>query len=403
MSRNLTTLIAVFLVFIATTILGWLVWANTVYARDHPIEKEFLVPWLAARTFLHDGDNPYGESATQHAQMAYYGRLAVEGEDPLRLATMLPVEFFYFPFALIKDYSLARGLWMALGEIALVTGTFLCLSLTGWKPRKFLLLVVILFSLFWIYAFNPLRDGSPTPFVALGLLGALFSVRLEKDELAGALLALSLLEPGIAAVFLLFVLWHVVVFHRWRIFLGFLMAVGFFTVASFLLLPSWFIPFLQGVLSHSHYSPGLSTSVLLADWWPVLGPKISIALSIGLGAVLFLEWRHMRGKDFRHVLWVASLTLAAVPLTGLPVSQDEHLLLFLPFTLLLSIAAERWTGVRGSFFSSGILIGVFLLLWLISGNVHARFLLLPVLLFVGLYWMRLWAVHPPRTWSDTLK
>ncbi len=402
MSRTLTTLITIFLVFLALAILGGLVWANTLYTRTHPGEKEFLVPWLAARTFLQYGDNPYSEPAAQRAQVVYYGRLAIEDEDPLRLATMLPVEFLYFPYALIKDYSLARGLWMTLGEIALVAAAFLCLSLTGWKPRRFLLLIFLLFSVLWVYAFTPLRDGSPAPFVALGLLGALAAVRLEKDELAGALLALALLKPGIAAVFLLFILWWVVAFRRWRVWWGFLMAAGFFAIASFMLLPSWFMPYLRGVVSHSHHNPGLTTTALLADWWPAFGPKLSLALTAGFGAVLFLEWRLLRGKDSRHVLWAASLTLAAVPLTGMPVSMDAHLLLLLPLTLLLSVAAERWIGARGALVSGGTLAGVFLLFWLVSGNVHARFLALPLLLLVGLYWMRWWAVHPPRTWSDTL-
>jgi hypothetical protein len=402
MSRNLTIIGIIFSIFLALAILGGLAWGNTLYVRAHPVEKQFIVPWLAARTYLQYGISPYDDQTTQRAQIVYYGRLIKENEDPLRLSTPLPAELLYFPFALVTDYAFARGLWMTLGEIALAGAAFLCLTLTGWKPRRFLLPIVLLFSILWVYAMMPLTSGSPAPFVALGLLGALAAMRAEKDELAGALLALSLLEPGIAAVFLLFVLWWTVAFRRGKVWWGFLMAAGFFTTVSFLLIPSWFMPFLRGVVSHSHYNPGLTVAALLADWWPALGLKLSLAITAGLGAMLFLEFRSLRGKDFRHSLWVASLTLAAAPLTGLPVSLDAHLLLLLPLLLLLAVVPERWSGTRAVFVSGGILAGVFSLLWLMSGSIHGLFFILPFILLVSLYWVRWWAVHPPRTWVDTL-
>ena len=402
MSRIFAIITTITLIFIALAVFGGLTWANTLYVSDRPVEKEFLVPWLAARTFLQYGDSPYSEPATQRAQVVYYGRLAFEGEDSLRVYTMLPVEMLYFPFALITDYSIALGLWMTLGEISLAAVAFLCLSLTGWKPHRFLLSVVLLFSIFWFYAFTSLVIGSPAPFVALGLFGALAAIRADKDELAGALLSLSLLEVGISVIFLLFILWWTVTFHRWRVWGGFLMVVGFFTIASFLLLPSWFLPFLRGVISHSHYNPGITVAALLNGLWPALGPKLSLVITAVLGAFLFIEWRLMRGKDFRHILWVAGLTLSAMPLLGLPFSLDAHLLLILPLILLLSVAYERWTGGRATLVGGVILAGLFLLLWLASGSIRTIFLALPLLLLVGLYWMRWWAVHPPRTWRDNL-
>ena len=51
-------------------------WTNTLYSRVHPGEKDFLVPWLAASTFLQYGDSPYSKPAAQRAQVVYYGNLA---------------------------------------------------------------------------------------------------------------------------------------------------------------------------------------------------------------------------------------------------------------------------------------------------------------------------------------
>jgi hypothetical protein len=403
MSRNLTRITIAFFVFLAIAIFGGLVWANTVYVRTRPVEKEFLVPWLGARTYLQYGVSPYDAQSTQRAQIVYYGRMAAEGEDPLRLATPFPVELFYFPFALITDYPLALGLWMTLGEIALIAAAFLTLSLTGWKPRWFLLSLILLFAVLGVYSFRALTGGSAAPLVVFGLVAALVAVRDERDELAGALLALSFFKPSIAAVFLLFILWWIVSNRRWRVALGFLMAAGLFTLLSFFLLQSWFFPYLRGLVSAFRNNPGITVGSLLVEWWPAIGTRVGWIITIALALLLFLEWRALRGKDFRHALWTASLTLAVAPLLDLPTSLDAHILLFLPLLLILSVAAERWTGLRAAFASGGILLVTFALTWLISASTHALFFVLPIVLFACLYWIRWWAVHPPRTWFESIR
>jgi len=403
MSRNLTRITIAFAIFLAIAIFGGLVWANTLYVRSKPVEKEFLVPWLGARTYLQYGVSPYDAQSTQRAQIVYYGRLAAEGDDLLRLATSFPVELLYFPFALITDYPLALGLWMSVGEIVLVAAAFLTLSLTGWKPRWFLLSIILLFAILGVYSFRALTSGSAAPLVVFGIVAALVAIKDERDELAGALLALSFFKPSVAAVFLLFMLWWIVANRRGRIVLGFLMAVGFFTLISFFLLPSWLLPYLRGLVSAFRYNPGLTVGSLLAEWWPAIGARVGLIIMIAIALLLILEWRAVRGKDFRHALWTASLTLVAAPLLNIPTSLDALIILFLPLILILSIAAQRWTGLRAAFASGGILLAAFALTWLISGSTHALFFVPPIILFACLYWIRWWAVHPPRTWFDTIR
>ncbi len=403
MYRSLNRITLTFAVFLAIAIFGGLVWANTVYTRTRPLEKQFLVPWLGARTYLQYGVSPYDTQSMQRAQVVYYGRMAAEGEDPLKLATPFPVELLYFPFALINDYPLALGLWMTLGEIAIAAAALLTLKLTGWKPRWFLLPLILLFAVLSVYSFRALTGGSAAPLVVFGLIAALAAIKDERDELAGALLALAFFKPSIAAVFMLFMLWWIIANRRGRVVLGFLMAAGLFTLLSFFLLPSWFLPCLRGLVSALRYDPGITVGSLLAAWWPAIGTRVGWIIMITLALLLFLEWRALRGKDFRHALWTASLTLAAAPLLDLPTSLDAHLLLFLPTILIFSVSAERWTGLRAAFASGGLLLGVFALTWLISGSTHALFFVLPILLFVCLYWIRWWAVHPPRTWFDTVR
>jgi hypothetical protein len=80
--------------------------------------------------------------------------------------------------------------------------------------------------------------------------------------------------------------------------------------------------------------------------------------------------------------------------------------------LFLSILAERWSRPGRWGLAAFVLIAVFLGFWVITEGLYlARsnaalnevlVLVFPFLLVVGLYWMRWWAVRPPRTWSDSL-
>jgi hypothetical protein len=412
MSRTLHSLTTVFLVFLAIVILGGLGWANTRYASDNVGEKDFFVPWLAARTFLKYGDNPYGDPAAQRAQVVYYGRLADVGEDPLRLSVPFPVELFYFPFGLIPDYALARGLWMTCLEISLIALAFLSIHLTGWKPARTLLPVILIFSVLWIFGFLPIAASNAVIFVALAIAVSLLAIRDERDELAGALLVFPFFKPEIAGLLVLFVLWWAVYHHRGRILAGFFMALAILVALSFFILLNWFMPFIGGLISHVKYQPGFTPGGIFTSWWPALGSRLGWLLTAVMAVVFFLEWRAVRHKEFRHFLWTVSLTLAGAPLIGIPVNPHDFVLLFFPLILFLAILAERWSRPGRWGVSSLVLLVTLFGFWLSDAGLvvagHADSLnavlalVLPVILVLGLYWMRWWAVRPPRTWSDSL-
>jgi hypothetical protein len=401
MSRKLTVITIVIAIFFTLTILGGLIWANASFVKSQPTEKRFLIPWLAAKTYLNYGINPYADQATQRAQIVFYGRLSTEKEDPLKLSTPMPMMIFYFPFALIEDYSIARGVWMTLGEISIVIGIWLCILLTSWKPRRFLLITFLLFSIFSVYCVKTLLDGSPVAFIFTGFLGALAVMRNKKDELAGALLVLAMLKPTLSPLFLVFIFWWTASQRRWHVWYGFLITAGFLVGLSFFLLPDWFLPFLRGLIAYNRNDPGITVAGLLSEWWPSFGFKLSLALTACVGLMLFLEWRILRGIEFRHVVWTVSLILSAWPLIGIPTSLESHIFLLLPLALILSVTNERWMKMGAALMMAGLLIGAFIFLWLVSGKISALFLLPPGVLIAGLYWIRWWAIHPPRTWVET--
>jgi hypothetical protein len=411
MSRTLTVITTTFLVCLALASLGGLVWANTINVRTQPVEKDFLVPWLGARTFLQYGDSPYGDPATQRAQIIYYGRLAAEGQDPLRLWLPFPVELFYFPIAIVPDYNLARAIWMTCLEIAMVALGFLSLQLTGWKPGRVFLPVVLLFPLLWVYGAFSLFSGSSSGFIALALVGFLLSLRDERDELAGGLLLLVVSALRLTGVLAFFIFWWIIYQRRWRVLWGFLMGLAVLLALSFLFLPDWFLPFLHGLLSHFAYNPGFSSTGIFASWSPVVGQRLGWVLAAGLLLVLFFEWGNTIAKDFRALLWMACITLSVTPLLGIPMVLREYPILFIPLILFLAILAERrpWLrrwGVSGISLLV-ILVGLWLLTFaLVRANAYATLvnvliLLTPVLLIVGLNWMHWWFIHTVPTGLET--
>ena len=408
MSRNFTIIFVVASVILALAIFGGLTWANTLYVRTHPGEKDFFVPWLAARTFIQYGDSPYSEPAAQRAQIVYYGHLATDNESPLYLWLPFPVELVYFPFALVQDYAVARGLWMTFLEIALVALAIFSVQVTGWKAGRILLPFILVLSVLWVYGFFSLIDGSAVIFVVLALVGFLLALRTEHDELAGALLCILLSAPRLTGVLLLFLAWWIIYHRRWRVVGGFFMLLAFLLALSFFLLPDWFIPFLHGAALQNIFYPGVSTISIFASWSPVLGLRLGWVLSLGLLFLLFMEWGFAIQRDFRRFLWTVSLTLASTVLLGIPVIPRDLVLLFFPLISLASILAQRWPRFLWIGAAAFTLMLVFGGLWLLVSRLspssvagtETLVLVLPVLLVVGLYWVRWWVV---RSEPETLE
>ncbi len=403
MFRIPVVLLVILIVCLALAALGGLVWVNTINARYQPVEKEFLVPWLGARTFLQYGDSPYGEPATQRAQVVFYGRLAVKGQDPLNLWLPFPVELFYFPFALVPDYILARAIWMTCLEVALVAVGYLSLQLIGWKPGLVSLPIILLFPILSVHGTLSLFSGAASGFIALALVGFLLALRSERDELAGGLLVLLVSAPRLTGVLALFIFWWIFYHRRWRLLWGFLMSLAVLLGLSFLFVPDWVVPFLRGLLLHFTYNPGYYSPGIFSSWSPVVGQRLGWLLAAGMLAVLFFEWRDTRAKKFRAFLWTVGLTLSMTPLLGIPMFPMDYPVLIIPLVLFMAILSERrpwfkrW-GMAGILLVAFAAGSWFLTLALIRANDYATLLnvlilLPPVLLALGLAWMRWWYLH----------
>ncbi len=381
---------------------------NIMLARILPGGEWFFLRWSGARAFLFEKIELYSTEIAQRTQAVVYGRAAFSSEYTYVLNDPFFIVLLYTPLALFRDFTLARGIWMLLSESAMVGTTLLAFNLSEWEPPRWLYISLIGFSLFSFFSLNALVTGTPT-IVLLFLYGCiLIALRSRSDELAGALLALVAYQWEISGLFFLFILVFVFANRRWNVLAGFGMSLFVFFVVSFLTNSGWGLPYIRAVLSDWYRGTNLSFGHLLSTWFPNARFSIGGIVSIILGIILFIEWLGSVNSHFRRVVWTASLSLAVTPLIGFAIFPSNHVVLILPFVLICALVWERWKR-RRVLVSILILIFVLLIpfgLYFRSVDVYDPLandlisILPPIAAIVGLYWMRWWVLHSPRTWFD---
>lgn len=384
---------------------------NYRYASLNPGGNDFLVHWMGTRTFITEGISPYSDEVALRIQNMAYGRPAQPGEHELRVAYPLYSIVLFLPFALIKDFTLARAVWMTVLEIALVVLCFLSLRLTRWKPTPLILMLLLLFSLFWYHGLRALILGNAVILVTLMIVGALLAMRVEADELAGVLLGFATIKPQVVIVLLVFVTIWSIYRKRWKLIIWLFGTVFLLSAASALLMPDWILQNLREVIRYPGYNPPGTPATVFSIYMPGVGSRIGQGVSVFLVVVLLVEgWLSLRG-DFRAFLWAACLTLVASQWIGIQTDPGNFIVLYPAVILVLAMWDERWHRAA-SLLTIGSLVVLFAGIWLVFIRTLERayqpiqspllFFPLPFLLFIGLYMVRWWAVKPQKTWMTSL-
>ena len=135
-------------------------WGNISYVTKNPGGNDFLVHWVATQNFVYESISPYSDTTALEIQTMVYGRAARPGEHELRPAYPLFSIFLFLPFGLIKNYFIARAIWMTVLEISLFLSVFLLIKVTQLKLDKLLLAAVFVFSIFWYHGLRALINGN---------------------------------------------------------------------------------------------------------------------------------------------------------------------------------------------------------------------------------------------------
>ncbi len=384
-----------------------LAWVNYRFSIENPGGGDFLPRWIGTRLFLTQGLNPYGEKATLEIQNLYYGRPANADEDPQLFYYPLYSILFFGPFALIKNYALARALWMTLLELSLLILAVLSLKLSNWRLTVVKLSLVLAFSLLWYPGFRNIINGQFAALDSLFIIGALLLIYRKEDTGAGILLALSTIEPQMVVLIIPFILLWSLSVRRYQIIFGTLGGIAVLMVFSLVLLPSWPVDILRQLLSNPSYTVRIkSIPSIIANTVPGINRPLDLFINVVICAYLLFEWVISWAKNERWFIWTALLTLVVTNILLVRTSSAQYVVM-LPILFLLSRVWEDRLGRIGQILTWLLFIGITIGLWGLfittaPGNLEPTimYLPLPVICLLGLWWARWWAIHPPRVLVD---
>lgn len=394
----------------ALLLIGGLLAADIQLGRLVGGGENFYTPWDASRQFLLQQETPYRVMSQPSANRGLYALLPWARHGLDFLTTPFFLLLFFFPFALIPDADVARGVWIMLGQAALLGSAFIALGLTGRRVSRRFLALYSLLAVFGFYPAMAIADGSPAVMLSLIYPLMLWAYLGGEDEVAGALMAVSLFAWEIGLAFLLLFLWRVFHDRRWRVLAGFGMAMVILLSISFLLYPGWVLPFLAAVAAMARTPNGFNLPLVLGHLVPTNGVAISRGISIGGAGLLILEWATGRESDYHRFLWTACLALAVMPLSGLR-TEIGQLVAIGPAFALISVATmgrsriHAWLGILFLLIAFVAPWGLLLRSYFVP-NVHVSdvlAVLYPGIAILGLYWTRWWFLRPHGTWFDQVR
>jgi len=396
--------------FIALALILFLIISTTLVFANLTLKGgggDFYVHWVASRGFLIDKIDPYGGEVPARVQQLVYKDSAKAGDEPFILVMPFQILPFYYPFSLLSDPLLARAIFTLILELALLALAILSLRLTDWETPRFFAMLFILFAIFNFYTFQAIYEASPVIILGFLYAGILITLRAGRDELSGALLALSLYNWEVGAPFLFLVLLRVYFQKRYRVFAGFFMLNFVLFFISFLTYPGWIIPFLRAMVNNLKADFGFNILNIFIHIWPSHGRAAAWVFISVVFVLLGYEWSIARSGDDRRFYWASCLSLAAAPLLGFRTEMEHLAVLIIPLALLFAIVHERWRRF-GEVLTLLLMFGIFTIPWMLYlfavnrlGAIAQEtiFLFLPLSTLIGLYWIRWWVIPPRRILS----
>jgi len=391
-------------------LLGALLALNIYLARKLDGGEWLFLRWSSVRAALSDQLEPYGSTIAERVQLLVYGREAFLSEYPYALNDPLYIVLLYAPLAwFFTDFTIVHGIWMSLSQVAMIGIVLLSIYLSEWKPPAWLVVALTGFGLFSYFSIDSFLSGSPAIFLTLLYLCILVALRSFSDELAGVLLCLVAYQWELGTLFFLFVLVFVFANRRWSVLAGFGMTLTVLLIISFTSNSGWVISYIRAVVFDWNRSIEYSFGTTLVYVFPALNFSFGRWIAMIVGVVLLFESIRSVNEHYRHVAWVAFLTLAVNPMLGFAIFPSNHVVFIPAFVLVVALAWERWVK-RRMLVSALLLVIVFLFsfgLYYYQGlftevRLYSDLLkiLPPILTMLSLYWMRWWAIRPPRLWAD---
>jgi hypothetical protein len=351
-SRRLHYAVLVALVLVVLASNAWLsvTWFTS---HDRIVVWDFHSPWLALRSLLKDGLNPYGDQVTLEIQRVTYGRPANQNEDQHVFAYPLSLLVLIGPLALLP-LPVAQALWFLLLEASLLTFLFVAPRAVGWHPSLWLLALTALFTLGFYPDVWAMILGQVSIVVAVLVALAWWGLRGARWTMAGVCLALSTIKPQLVFLIVPAMLVWALCHRRRRLVTSFAVTLGIILLLPMLWMPGWPLEWAQQTgryASYTIFEPPLAllTGSTYASW----------AVAGLLVAWIAAWWWRDRGQPDTTLGWGFSLLIVVTALVAPRTSQANQLILLLPLFLVFS-------RLRRQAVVAGVEVALLVGLWLIA-------------------------------------
>ncbi|MGB9669065.1 MAG: glycosyltransferase family 87 protein [Anaerolineales bacterium] len=387
-------------------ILFSLFWANLNVTKRNIGGEEFLPVWIAARYWLIEGTSPYDEKVGLAIQIARYGHPAnvINGEAKQAYRDPLPLLILISPLGLIQ-FPIARALWMTFLELSLFMVTVLGLRIANWtRPHLGYFFSFLLFAILLYPAFAAIIAGQTNMIGVVFIILTMFAIKQKADILAGIFMALSLVKPSVAILFVIYTLIWAISKRRKDIVWGCIGSGAIILAISLLFINNWLIQYVR--LNLTNRLPYHSLIDTITNVAPGIKNRLSLLLYIICTGILVFEWARGLRQNERGYFWTAYFTLV-LSFFILPIGTLSESTLLIPvFILILRVLEERW----GMFGKALIwllllifLIGIWLIILRVSALSDGANLIFPLFELVALWWVRWWILNPPRVFADELE
>ncbi|MFZ0533843.1 MAG: hypothetical protein WAM09_11745 [Anaerolineales bacterium] len=407
-SRSLVS-VPVFIIFILLLI--GLVWGNYHFAENNIAGEGFSIQWISIRSLITDGNSPYSDLVTARIQEFVNEENSFVPGNPPKYTSPLYSGIVVFPFTLIGDINIAHAFWLSVQLVAIFMLLVLSIKITVWKPAWYIFLLFSLFTIFSYHVVMPWLDGGLAIWASLFLILAFLAIYNNRNEVGGVLLAMTTIQPQMVVLTLVFTLIWAASKRKKILILWFFITVIFLSIVGLFLVPNWIIQYIRLLYGFQENFPPGTPGVFFSNLFPGLGKQLGWVISGVSSLLLILEWWLALRKDFRWFLWTACLTMVFSQWIGIPTIPGNFIGLLLPLILISAMLTERWPR-EGQWVAISMLLILFIWEWalfyidLTSTQPKMQLNLifpLPLVLLIGLYWVRWWAVKPRRLLIEELR
>ncbi len=399
------------LLALSIVLVAGLVWADYRFAQYNIAGEGFSIQFTGIQALVKAGSDPYSDQVTTQIRQSVAWENAFVKDIYPRYTSPLYSGLVVFPFTLLGDKILAHALWMTTELILVFSMLLLCLRLTNWKPSWYSFLLISLGTVFSYHVVMPWLDGGLSIWAAFFLVIGMVAIGANRQEVSGIFMALAMVMPQMVILPVIFTLIWCVSAKKRAVVLWFFSALILLSVISLFLVPDWIIQYIRLLYNFSAVFPPGSPRLFFSSNFPGLGQQIGWLVT-GLSVIILVfEWIVSLRKDFRRFLWAVCLTMVLSQWIGIPTIPGNFIELIIPLILIAAMLSERWR--HGGPWSSILIVAV-LFVWqwalyyldLMGSQPAVQLNLifpLPLILLIGLYWVRWWAIKPRRLLIEELR